>query len=306
MRAASIPSETVVCKSTRVRIARFLERSTSRPRVGLERDGIIYDVEALEAALGAAVEIPGDPWDFHTRVAALGCAGLRELDGALLQGKRPATAVLPTDGVAALPPCDTDRALYVHVDVGSRGAEPAVRLGAARSIAGQDALVDLPRGEGDPAVEVGVAILVGDDLREATPREAKSAILGVSVLADWRARETEQKAPAGATVRGLRAQIGPVLAGIGTVPKPASLAVSVTVRDQRHELGTVADLGLSLEAAVALASAHVDLRPGDVVGLGPLTVRAVGDRALGVGYHELVQIAIERIGTLRGKAVERR
>ncbi|NUO52983.1 MAG: fumarylacetoacetate hydrolase family protein [Polyangiaceae bacterium] len=289
-----------------MRIARFLERSTSRPRIGLERDGIIYDVEALEAALGAAVEVPGDPWDFHTRVAALSCAGLRELDAALLQGKRPASAVVPRDGVAALPPCDTDRALYVHVDVGARGGEPAVRLGAARSIAGQDALVDLPRGERDPAVEVGVAIVVGDDLRDATAREARSAILGVSVLADWRARDTEKSAPFGATVRGLRAQMGPVLAGIATVPKPGSLAVSVTTRGAAHALGTLGDLGLSLEDAVALASTHFDLRAGDVVGVAPVPFRVTGTRDLGVGYHELVEVAVERIGTLRGTAVERR
>jgi 2-keto-4-pentenoate hydratase/2-oxohepta-3-ene-1,7-dioic acid hydratase in catechol pathway len=295
----------MVCKSTRVRIARFLLRSTSRPRVGLERDGTIYDVEALEQAIGGAVEVPGDAWDFHTRVAALGCAGLRELDAALLQGRRPATAVVPQTGFAALAPCDTERALYAHVDP-SVARRPAVRLGCARTIAGQDALVDLPRGETRPVIEIGVAVVLGEDLRDATTREAENAIAGYTVLVDWCARDTERAASPGATVRSLRAQLGPTLAAATTIPKPASLRVSLGLRGARHEVGSLGDLGLSPGDAVALASTHLELRAGDVVGIGPLPLGPSGAREITLAYHERVEVSIERLGTLRGAAVERR
>ncbi len=296
----------MVCDSTRVRIARFTVRSKSRPRVALERDGVLYDVEALEEALGAAVPVPGDAWDFHTRVVALGCAGLRELDASLLQGKRPASSRVPADGVAHLAPCDTDRAQYVQVDLRGRPAPAAVRLCLARALAGQDALVDLPRGERRPDLEVGLGVLIGDDLRDASVPAARSAILGLAVLIEWCARGTERDAPPHATVRGLRVQLGPTLVSPAGLPNVASLAVSVTVGGRRFDAGSLLQLGATPEEAVALASSHVELRAGDLVGLGPLALDLTATRGRALAYHDPVEVSIERIGTLRGAAVERR
>lgn len=291
----------MVCKSTRVRIARFLVRSTSRPRVGLERDGGLYDVEALEDALGAAVDVPGDAWDYQTRVVALGCAGLRELDASLLQGRRPASALVDVaSGVAALAPCDTERAAYVHVDVS--GAEPFVRLGVARTLAGQDALVDLPRGETSPGVEIGLGMVLGEDLRDATRNEARHALVGYAVLLDWSGRDAERAARPHETVKGLRAQLGPALVGASTIPKLAGLRATLAAGGVTQDLGTLADLGISPEDAVVLASTRFDLRAGDVVGLGPVPRSRGGS----VAFHAKVEAAIERIGTLRGAAVPRR
>ena len=291
----------MVCKSTRVRIARYLVRSTTRPRVGLERDGVLYDVQALEDALGPAVEVPGDPWDFHTRVVALGCAGLRELDAALLQGRRPASAVVDrTDGFAALAPCDTDRASFVQVDV--RAPRPFVRLGAGRALAGQDELVDLPRGEHEPAIEVSLAMLLGEDLRDATLPEARHAILGFAVLVDWCGREHERAAWPHETVKGLRGSLGPELVAQAILPKAAPLRASVAIDGRTVELGAIGELGQSPEQAVALASSVLELRAGDVVGLGPFAPSI----ELRVDFHARVAAAIERVGTLRGAAVPRR
>lgn len=291
----------MVCKSTRVRIARYLVRSTTRPRVGLERDGALYDVEALEDALGAAIEVPGDAWDFHTRVVALGLAGLRELDAALLQGRRPASALVDRGaGVAALAPCDTERAAYVQVDV--RAQQPLIRLGAARALAGQDALVALPRGESAPAVEVSLAVVLGEDLRDATVAEARHAILGYAVLVEWCARELERSARPHETVKGLRASLGPELVAAAALPKIASQRASVAVGGKTYDLGAVADLGAAPEEAVALASRALDLQAGDVVAVGPFAPSL----DLRVGFHDKVHAAVERVGTLRGAAVPRR
>jgi 2-keto-4-pentenoate hydratase/2-oxohepta-3-ene-1,7-dioic acid hydratase in catechol pathway len=279
--------------------------------VALERDGALYDVEALAAAAaewGADVIRPDLAWDFHTRVAVLGGAGLRELDAELVRGRRPAEARI-TEEFAPLAPCETDRAMYVHVDVrtSSQRGEPVVRVGDARALSGQDALVDLPRGETSPDFEAGVAVVVGDDLADATRAEARSAAVGYAVLVDWCARDAERAAAPGLeSVKGLRAQIGPVLAGAATVPSTAGLAVRVRHGAGWFEAGTLRDLGISIEDAVAFASSRLELRSGDVVGVGPLPRGTSAALGFSLGYHEPIEVSIDRVGTLRGAAVPRR
>jgi len=299
----------MVSLSTHVRIAHLKVRSHVRPRVAIERDDALYDVEALERELGAAFDVPGDAWDFHLRVVALGCAGLFELDAMLGAGRRPASARLLPEDIAPLAPCDATRAAFVHADVrelATRG-RLAVRVGAARELLGQDALVGMPRGETRPDFEIGVAALIGEELDGATRKEARNAIVGYAVLDDWSARDAERDAtPILASAKSLRAQIGPCLVAARALPQLDRLAAWIEVEGRRLELGTLADLGIPIDEAVARVSSELPLVPGDVVGVGPLPRGSGAALGLELGMHRPVAVAIERLGTLRGTAVPRR
>ena len=266
--------------------------------MALERDGALYDVELLERALGEAVPVPGDAWDFHTRVVALGCAGLAELDRKLLQGQRPTEARIGPTGFAVLAPFDTERAHYVHFD--PRAA--AIHVGHAPSIAGQDALVDPVAGDEPPSFAVCVGVLVGDDLRNATRPEARAAIVGCSVLVDWH--------PAGrgghVATTGLRAQLGPVLVPAAALGARGEAAVTAQVGDRQLTMGRLADLGVALDDAVARVSREVPLRAGDLVGVGPLPAGRPEAHGVALAPHDRVAVTIEKIGTLRGAAVPRK
>jgi 2-keto-4-pentenoate hydratase/2-oxohepta-3-ene-1,7-dioic acid hydratase in catechol pathway len=284
-------------------------RSHVRPRVALERDGHLYDVEALERALGAAVEVPGDPSDFHLRVVALGCAGLADLDAKLLSGRRPAAAHLAPEDVAPLPPCDPEHGTFVHVDTRalSTSGRVALRVGVARELRGQDAFVGMPPDETRPDFEVGIAALLGDDLTDATAAQARSAIVGYAVLNDWCARDAEANALGGLeTVKSVRSQLGPYLLAATATPKLERLRVWVDVGGQRVELGTLAELGIDVHEAIARASHALPLAAGDVVGVGPMPRGSMTSLGLTLDLHEPVAVAIERIGTLRGTPVPRR
>ncbi len=284
-------------------------RSHVRPRVALERDGHFYDVETLERALGAAVEVPGLPSDFHLRVVALGCAGLPELDAKLLAGRRPAQAHLALEDIAPLAPCAPEHGTYVHADTRAlaRSGRLAVRIGLARELRGQDAFVGMPRDELHPDFEIGVAALLGEDLVDASAAEARSAVVGYAVLNDWCARDAERAAlPGIETVKGLRTQLGPYLLAATAAPKLERLRAWVEVGGQRVELGTLADLGIDVHEAIAQVSRETPLAAGDVVGVGPLPRGSMASLGLGLDLHEPVAVAIERIGTLRGTPVPRR
>jgi hypothetical protein len=279
-----------------MQIARLSLRSSSRPRIALQRDGAYYDVEVLESTLGSAVDVPGDRWDFHARAVALSGAGLAELDALLLKGERP-TASRIVERFAVLAPFDTERAAFLQVD--TRGGRLSTRVGLARAVAGQDDLIAIARGEEPPLCEIGLAVLVGEDLVDATRPEAKHAIAGVSIVADWFFGAAE----AGASgARGRSAQVGPCLVPPTSLARFADAAVSVRVGAREHALGAVRDLGISLEDAVAFASREAPVRAGDLIGVGPLPA-SIG---LAIAWHEPVAVTVERIGTLRGTPVPRR
>jgi hypothetical protein len=277
-----------------VRIARVFSRTSAQPRVALERDGALYDVEELERVLGEAVPIPGHPWDFHTRVIALGCAGLAELDRLLVMGERPSCARLDPSELAWLAPLDVERASYVRFEPRTR----AVSIGHGPSLVGQDALVDPVRGEGEPTFSVGVGVVVAEELSRATVKECRGAIAGLSVLVAW--------GEAGARDAGLRAQLGPVLVPPGAVGAARALSVRAQVGDRALPMGTLGELGVSVEEALAAASAELVLRAGDLVEVGPLPSGSPAVHGVALTMHERVAVTIERLGTLRGAAVPRR
>lgn len=283
--------------------------------MALERDGALYDVEALERDAGVRLERAslggvgldgvgvdgvafergaGNAWDFHTRVVSLGLMGLAELDRLLLKGLRPTEARIGPTGFAILAPLDTERASYVHFDTTTQ----RVHIGHAPSIAGQDALVDPVGDDEPPDFEVGVGIVLGDDLRNASRGEAKHAIAGASVLIDWRGARTGS--------RGLRAQLGPVLVPTTALGSLGRLNVRATIGARQVSMGTLTDLGILPEEAVARISYEVPLRAGDLVGLGPLPGGSPRRHGVELEMHDSVAVMIDRIGTLRGIPVPRR
>src|SRR6185437_8186131 len=179
-----------------MRLARVLHGSSPVPLLALERDGALYDAAELDRIFGTRFSpehIPGAS-DFHTRAVALGGAGLDELDDRLLAGDRPAAARLLPDTFVWLPPCDTERALYVQMAAYDEQLDdPLHRLGDARSLVGHESLVPFPAGETGPGYALGIAAVLREDIHEATPEEAERAVLGYSVLNAWWGADDEAR-----------------------------------------------------------------------------------------------------------------
>lgn len=285
-----------------MRVARLLQRGYARPRIALERDGSLYDVATLEAVLGAAVEVGADPSDFHARAIALSCAGLVELDRALLTGRRPAASRVHPDAAARLAPCDTSRASYVHVD--TRAARPFVRVGHAPSLAGPGALIDLAAEESRPDVEVGLAVVISEDLERPTRREVDAAILGYAPMLDWIGLDQESARAGLGTARGLRAQLGPELVVGVSARTLLGAPLTLHVAGRSCAVGSFAELALDVVAAVQLAANELALHAGDVVGVGPLT--SARARGVALAAHDAVSLEAELFGVLAGAAVPRR
>jgi hypothetical protein len=282
-----------------MRIARIIHESCPFPVVALERDGALYDVAELDLRFATARtrHLLGGASDFFSRVIALGGVGLDELDQRLAAGYRPTEARLAPGSFLWLPPCDPDRALLVHVARDAAG-ELTARLGNARAILGHEAAAPFPFGATRPELELGIAAILGDDLRYATAQEAQRAILGAAIVNDWAARDLEERGLGALRCRDFATQIGPALVTRNDLEDTAILRTQIRVGGSVLASGALSSPLVALAEAVACASRYLDLRAGDVVVLAvPLTPRAPVD------YGAPVELLIERLGKLVGSAV---
>ncbi|MFT3775530.1 MAG: fumarylacetoacetate hydrolase family protein [Minicystis sp.] len=286
-----------------MRIARVLredpDESSALPLLALERDGALYDVGELDRVFGTPYDpdlFPGAT-DFHTRVIALGAAGLQALDERLRAGERPTEARLLPGSFVWLPPCDTERVLHVQLAAyDPPGSRPTYRFGNARGLLGHDEAVVFPAEETRPEFELGLAAVLREDLRCATAEDADQAILGYAILNGWCGRDEITHAPAAA--RRVASQLGPVLVTGDEIGDLACLRAQARVNGQVIASTTAGGWTTPPAEAIAWLSRWIDLRSGDVIGLGAL------HGGCGAAPHgSTIDLLIERLGKLTGRPV---
>lgn len=282
-----------------MRIARIIHESCPFPVVALERDGALYDVAELDLrfATPRTRELLGGASAFFSRVIALGGIGLDELDQRLAAGYRPTEARLAPGSFLWLPPCDPDRAMLVHVTRDLAG-DLSARVGNARAILGHEAAAPFPFGATRPELELGIAAILGDDLRGATVSEAQRAILGAAIVNDWAARDLEARGLTTLQSRDFATQLGPVLVTQSELSGVTSLRTQIRVGGVVIASVALLDPLFALAEAVAFASQHMELRAGDVV-----TLAVPRTPCEPVVYGAPVDLLIERLGKLVGSAV---
>lgn len=283
-----------------MRIARVLHESSPFPLVALERDGALYDVGELDRILDTPYA--PDRWpgatDFHARVVALDGAGLEALDEAIRAGRRPTEARLLPGTFLWLPPCDTERALYVQMAPhDAPHGEPSYRLGHARALLGHAAPVPFPAREERPEFALGIAAVLREDVCAASVAEAERAILGFTILNEWCGADEEARA-SGTGARDVPAQLGPVLVTPGELDALGGLRAQVRVDGRVVTDASTGGWAFSIAESIAWVSRWAPLRAGDVIGAG--CVRGGGGAA---GYGSTVELVIERMGKLAGRAV---
>jgi len=293
-----------------MRIAHVLQLPTSTPLVALERDGALYDVAELDRRFGAKLPATGGASDFHTRVIALGCAGLSAHDERLRSGDRPSSARLQPGTFLWLPPCAGDRAAYIQL--GAYGAapdedRPIYRIGNGRGLLGHEATVPFPASEDEPDYELNLGALLGEDLRRATPEEAERAIAGYAVLNDWCARGAEARATSRGSprseARDFATQLGPALVTPDELGDVEPLRTLARVDAEPRPCVPVGSWTFSIFESIAYVSEHVELRAGDVIGAGCVLGGSAASAGQRLGYGSAVELLIERVGKLAGRPV---
>jgi 2-keto-4-pentenoate hydratase/2-oxohepta-3-ene-1,7-dioic acid hydratase in catechol pathway len=169
-------------------------------------------------------------------------------------------------------------------------------MGNARGLLGHEARVAFPGHETRPDFELGLAAVLGEDLRRATAEEAEQAIIGYAILNDWTARDEEARHKDPARARDFGPQLGPVLVTRNEVGEIARLRMQARVDGQVVGSGVVGKAGEHFAESIAFVSHRLQLRAGDLLAVTCM-------RGRGVPYGATVELLIERLGKLTGCAV---
>ena len=155
----------------------------------------------------------------------------------------------------------------------------------------------MPIEYGPYRVGVYVAAIVGETLRAIDEEDAERAIIGTTLLSVLSVVGVE-----GGAKYDFGLAIGPVITTpdeLEDILDHRGMDLAASLRLNGVEIGTRRLLPLSptLGRAVASASRTTTLRPGDVIGVGPL----FDPRKTEVGPGDDVVLSVERLGALATK-----
>jgi len=254
-----------------MRIARVFEGSS--PTVALAHGSGLYRASAIEAILGTPLP-DGTSQAFEDRVFALGLLGLDLTHAELAGGTHLEDTRLPPN-VALLPPVGKDPAV---LELPAFGSDTRPRRVSGRALCGHEGSVALPfaapqdtrarsrdRGGQSAApgmgVGVGLAFVLGEDLRRATPAGAWNAVIGASLSLTFSLGELDERAgfvPAQIHSRELGTALGPWL----VTRDEWGSQVTLSTPDGDHVVNVD---GARIGNALSWVSWLGDVRAGDVL-----------------------------------------
>ena len=242
-------------------------------------------------------------------VAALAASGWLEPEPLPLGDPRPLSEV-----TLLAPVPHPEKILCVGVNYGLHAAEsniappPFPEIFAKFPNAIQDPGGPIVLLDADPAVdyEGELTVVVGSVARNLTPDTALAAVAGYTIGNDVSARTIQLRVTQWVTGKtpDTFCPTGPWLATASTVGDPQTLSLATVIGGETLQGASTEQMIFTVSHLLVYLSSLLTLRPGDLILTG--TPAGVGHtrkppRYLGVG--DVVEITIDRIGTLRNPVV---
>jgi acylpyruvate hydrolase len=140
----------------------------------------------------------------------------------------------------------------------------------ARAQVGAYDPVVLPAGSDAVDWEAELGVIIGAEVRNATPAEARAAIAGYTVVNDVTARDFQFRTPQWLQGKTFEAStpVGPWLVTAGPDDAPLSAELTCTVDGELMQKADTGDLVFDPVALVAYVSQIITLAPGDLIATG--------------------------------------
>lgn len=159
-------------------------------------------------------------------------------------------------------------------------SEPLLFMKPPSSVIGPGDKIVLPPQSSRVEFEVEIGVVVGRQVKKASPADALDAVFGATLVCDVTARDLQKKDGQWARAKGFDTfcPVGPVLC---TGLDWSALEFSLSQNGQVRQRGNTADMVFSIGALLSYISQAITLEPGDLVvtgtpeGTGPI---APGDR----------------------------
>jgi acylpyruvate hydrolase len=147
---------------------------------------------------------------------------------------------------------------------------PALFGKFARALVGAHDPVTLPAGSAAVDWEAELGVIIGAEVRHATPEQARAAIAGYTVVNDVTARDFQYRSPQWLQGKTFEAStpVGPWLVTAEPGDAPLSSELTCTVDGELMQKADTADLVFDPAALIAYISQIITLVPGDLIATG--------------------------------------
>ena len=232
-------------------------------------------------------------------------ATVRQIQGDLFGDRAPTGATLPLADVTLLAPVVPGKILCVgrnyrsHLGTRPQPASPEIFYKPITALQDPGGPIVIPRDATYLHYEGELVVVIGKQVKHATPEEARAAIFGVTCGND--VSERNWQAGPGKDLQWWRAKgsdtFAPLGPAISTGLDYGSLLLQTRLNGEVVQKQTTADLLFDCPTVVSWISGWVTLLPGDVIYTG--TPGAT--RAMKAG--NVVEVEIEGVGVLRNPVV---
>ena len=170
--------------------------------------------------------------------------------------------------------------------------DPCLFIKPDTSVIGPDDAIVCPKMSRRVDYEAELGIVIGRTLHDASPAEARRAILGYTCVNDVTARDLQEKDGQWTRSKSFDTfcPIGP---WITDEVEPDDLEIELLLNGQRRQHSRTSQFACKTADLVSFISRVMTLKPGDVIATG--TPAGIGPMQPG----DVVEVRIEGIGTLR-------
>lgn len=244
---------------------------------------------------------------YPTLCALIAGAAIEEAKEALSR----AVSAIPLHSIKFSPPIpEPAKILAIGLNYAAHAAEggsrttqkPIVFSRFPDSIVGHEHPILKPRESDSYDWEAELGVIIGKPARRVPEESAYDYVAGYTVInegsvRDWQ-RHTTQIIP-GKNFYHSGAS-GPWLVTTDEIPDPSDLRVTLDLNGERMQDGRTSSFIFSIPKLIAYISTFTPLGPGDMIATGtPAGVGVSRNPPLFLKAGDVVEVAIERIGTLR-------
>jgi 2-keto-4-pentenoate hydratase/2-oxohepta-3-ene-1,7-dioic acid hydratase in catechol pathway len=208
-----------------------------------------------------------------------------------LDGVRLLAPVIPRSKIVAI---GRNYAAHAAEMGGEVPANPLTFFKPNTSVIGPGDSIIYPRVTEELSYEGELAVVIGRICKEVPVSRVAEVVFGYTVANDVTARDLQRTDGQWARAKGFDTfcPLGPWITTHQTLEEVSRLQIRTTLDGEQRQLGSTADMVLSVAQIIAYISSFTTLLPGDVILTG--TPEGVGSMLTG----QEVSVEIEGIGTL--------
>ena len=177
------------------------------------------------------------------------------------------------------------------------------------SLIGPTAPIQLPRVSTHIDYEGELAVIIGQRCKHVSEQDALRYVAGYAAFNDVSARDIQTRTSQWTAGKALDtfAPMGPGIVPASEIPDPQVLTLITRLNGREVQHDNTGGMVYPVAAAIAFLSSLMTLEPGDIIATG--TPSGVGFRRnppLFMRHGDVVEVEIERIGTIRNPVVDER